>query len=60
MIQDPKKVILEKRPNFKVAVFGFNQFAETLNGRIAMVAFVIITLLELISHKRLTDLIFVH
>jgi hypothetical protein len=60
MKQNPKKLIIEKRPNFKVAIFGFNQFAETLNGRIAMIAFVIITLIEFIFNVRLTDILFIH
>ena len=35
-------------PNF---LFGFNKKAEILNGRIAMIGFIVLFLIELVLHK---------
>jgi hypothetical protein len=32
-------------------LFGFNKKAEILNGRIAMISFIILFLIELVLHK---------
>ena len=43
----PKLVPLsDKRPNIMLAVYGFNRYTEQLNGRVAMIAIIIIFMIE--------------
>ena len=38
-------------PNLEDPRFGFNRYAERLNGRAAMVGFVLAIVIELLSHQ---------
>ena len=38
-------------PNLEDPRFGFNRYAERLNGRAAMIGFVLAILIELLSHQ---------
>ncbi|NBD15347.1 MAG: hypothetical protein GVY04_04160 [Cyanobacteria bacterium] len=40
-------------PNTKEPKFGFNQYAERLNGRAAMIGFVALLLIEFLTGKGL-------
>lgn len=42
---------------FENTKWGFTQFSEKINGRIAMTSFLIIFILELITKQKLIDLI---
>jgi len=44
-------------PDFSSSYFGFNKFSEKLNGRIAMISFVIIFLIEYIFHVKILDIL---
>ena len=45
-----KKVITAKKPE---PTFGWNIYSERINGRFAMVGFVILLLLEIFTHQNL-------
>ncbi|NEO27852.1 MAG: high light inducible protein [Kamptonema sp. SIO4C4] len=43
----------ETEPTPETPSFGFNQYAEKINGRFAMIGFLILILLEIITHQDL-------
>lgn len=50
--------MFEKKPTIIVAIFGFNRYTEQLNGRIAMVAIIIIFIIEALYGVKITKLLF--
>jgi len=48
----------EKRPNTMVAIFGFNRYTEKLNGRIAMIAIIVMFLIEYFYNINLIKLLY--
>jgi len=49
---------MDERPNTMISIIGFNKYTEQLNGRVAMIAIVIIFFIELIFKIKLTKIIF--
>tara|TARA_Y100001970_G_scaffold293830_1_gene443647 strand:- start:31912 stop:32208 length:297 start_codon:yes stop_codon:yes gene_type:complete len=45
------KIDLEKSPEEKEPSFGWSQYAEKMNGRFAMIGFLSVILIELLSNK---------
>jgi Chlorophyll A-B binding protein len=48
MISQPQPSI---SPKLEEPKFGFNEYAERLNGRAAMIGFVIMVVIEYVTHK---------
>jgi hypothetical protein len=44
-------------PNLSQSIYGFTQFAEKLNGRIAMISFLIIVFLEYFFNIKVINLL---
>jgi Chlorophyll A-B binding protein len=48
MISQPQPSV---NPKLEEPKFGFNEYAERLNGRAAMIGFVIMVVIEYVTHK---------